>query len=430
MTMAETISRSQMEAEKPELTLGFIPLSDCAPLIIAVEQGFFASEGLGVTLSREPSWANIRDKVCLGLLDGAQMLAGMPIASSLNAEGLNRPMLTAFSLSLNGNAITVSNRLYQRLLELDPEAMSAQPITARALARLIRQDQTDGAPPLRFAMVYPYSSHHYLLRYWLSAEGIDPDRDLQLIVVPPPRMVDYLRGGMIDGYCVGEPWNTRAIEDDIGQALVASYDIWNNHPEKVFGVTVEWAERYPQTHLMVLRALLRAAQWVDQPENRLETIDILARSEYLNESIEVLKAGLLGQFRYRTREEPRPMPDFHVFQRYCANYPWLSHAEWIMTQMIRWKQVKPTIDIHKMASSIYRPELYRQAAGSLGLPCPPMERKQEGVHAMPWLLTSPRETFPMGPDCFIDRHTFDPSDPMNYLNNISLPKGNHFRDLH
>ena len=246
--------------EKSSLDLGFIPLTDCAPLVVALEFGIFARYVLDVTLSREPSWANIRDKVSFGLLDGAQMLAGMPLSCSLGAEAIHKPMVVAMALNLNGNAITVSNAIYERLLAMDSGLMANRPVSAAALKRLTDQDRQLGRPPLRFAMVYPSSSHNYLLRYWLASAGIDPDRDISLDVIPPPLMADCLHQGQIDGYCVGEPWNTVAVERGIGTIVVSSSEIWNNHPEKVFGVTRAWAESHPKTLQAIVMALIEACR--------------------------------------------------------------------------------------------------------------------------------------------------------------------------
>ncbi len=401
-------SKTGARLEKDEVCLGFIPLTDCAPLVIAVEKGFFTGQGLQVSLSREPSWANIRDKVCFDMLDGAQMLAGMPLAASLGAEGFRRALVTAFSLGLNGNAITVSNALYQRLVEAD--GLSKSFSTACALKRIIEEDKSHGQKPLRFAMVYPSSSHNYLLRYWLASAGIDPDCDLHLCVVPPPLMADSLRKGQIDGYCVGEPWNARAVEEGIGRVLIASCNIWNNHPEKVFAVTRDWAEHHPNTHQAILIALLEAARWLDEPENRPEAANILARREYVNARPELLEAGLLDRFRYGPGEAAQSLPDFHVFFRYAANFPWLSHAEWILSQMLRWRQLRGPLDIREAAAQVYRPDLYRHAAAALGLACPPFDRKQEGFHESPWLLATASDSFTLGPDRFFDGGIFDSSE--------------------
>ena len=322
--------------EKSSLDLGFIPLTDCAPLVVALEFGIFARYGLDVTLSREPSWANIRDKVSFGLLDGAQMLAGMPLSCSLGAEAIHKPMVVAMALNLNGNAITVSNAIYERLLAMDSGLMANRPVSAAALKRLTDQDRQLGRPPLRFAMVYPSSSHNYLLRYWLASAGIDPDRDISLDVIPPPLMADCLHHGQIDGYCVGEPWNTVAVERGIGTIVVSSSEIWNNHPEKVFGVTRAWAESHPKTLQAIVMALIEACRWLDEEVNRAEAATLLARPEYLDTDRKVIAAGLQDHVQIGAGTAPSVVADFHVFHRYAANFPWLSHAEWIIAQMIRW----------------------------------------------------------------------------------------------
>lgn len=196
--------------ERDTLTLGMLPLNDAAPLVVARERGFFAAHGLDVTLHVESSWAGLRDAMQLGLLDGAQMLPLMPLASTLGLDGRPTPMLSALTLNLGGNAITVSNALYASMQAAGPEAMVQAPISARALAAVVRQRRAAGQPALRFASVYPFSSHHYQLRYWLAEGGVDPDRDLELRVVPPPLVAEQLEAGWLDGYCVGEPWKRTA----------------------------------------------------------------------------------------------------------------------------------------------------------------------------------------------------------------------------
>jgi nitrate/nitrite transport system substrate-binding protein len=223
-------------------------------------------------------------------------------------------------------------------------------------------------------------------------------------------MADCLRKGLIDGYCVGEPWNARAVEEGIGRVLITSGEIWNNHPEKVFAVTREWADAYPNTHIAILVALLMAARWLDQLDNRPETVGILARPEYVNTPASTLAAGLLGQFPYGHEETPKARPDFHVFHRYAANFPWTSHAEWILAQMLRWGQLRQPLDIKAAAASVYKPKLYRRAAAVLGVECPPFDHKQEGLHEQPWLLATSTDSFTLGPDRFFDGRVFDASD--------------------
>jgi ABC-type nitrate/sulfonate/bicarbonate transport system substrate-binding protein len=405
--------------EVSRLSLGIIPLTDCAPLVVALERGHFARYGLEVTLKREASWANIRDKVALGALDGAQMLATMPIAMSLGVGGFKHPMVTAYSMDLNGNAITASNALYARMLEADPEAMGETPLSARALKKVIESDTAAGRPPMTFAMVFPGSTHELELRYWMAAAGIDPDRDVRLVVVPPPQMVDHLLSGSIAGFCVGEPWNAQAVSLGAGRTLVTKYEIWNNSPEKVFAVTRDWAERHPNTHRAVLMALLEAAQWMDRPENRAEVVRLICQPQYVDAPLEVVQRSMVGGFQYANGEPQRPFPDFNVFYRYAATFPWLSHAEWFISQMVRWGLLSAEgLDIQSAAAEVYRPQLYREAAAALGVPYPTVDRKREGRHGSAWVLTEATAPLAMGPDRFVDGKLFDPAMLDEYLKSL------------
>jgi len=397
------------------LRLGFIPLSDCAVLVIARERGFFRRHGLDVTLCREVSWANIRDKVAVGALDGAQMLAGMPIAASVGIDPIARPLVTAFSLDLNGNAITVSTALWARMLEADRASALARPVTAAALRRVIDSDRQHGRAPLRFAMVYPFASHNYELRYWLAAAGIDPDEDVELTVVPPPRMVEALERGAIDGCCVGEPWNSVAVRRGLGRIVATSYEVWNNSPEKVFAVRRSFAERRPEVHRAILCALIEAAAWTDAAENREAVARILADARFVGAPQPLLATSLTGHLVRGPGEAAEPVPDFHVFHRYAANFPWTSHALWLLTQMLRWGQLRAPIDLHAAAGSAYRPDLYRAAARDLGLAVPEIDLKREGTHAAPWQLRGAAASVQMGSDLFCDGREFDPAAPVSYV---------------
>lgn len=398
--------------EKRELRLGIIPLSDCAPLVVAREMGFFAEQGLDVTITREASWANVRDKVQLGALDGAQMLGPMPLAGTLGVVSPRKPMVTALTLNLNGNAVTVSRRLYERLCHTDPEAMARRPITAHALRRVIEADRRQGAGPLTFATVFPVSGHTYQLRYWLASAGIDPDRDVRLIVIPPQFVAANLEDGRIDGFCAGEPWNGFAVARGVGCSLISSYEIWNNGPEKVFAVTEDWAQRHPATHRAVLRALLHACRWLDADgANRRSAARLLARPEYVGVDEDVLAATLGGEFRDGIAARPRRIPDFTVFSRYAANFPWRSHGLWFAMQMERWGQLDMDAAVDEAVARTYRPDLYREAAADLGLPAPQADWKEEGVHAGGWQLETATAPIPMGADRFFDGAHFDPKDP-------------------
>ncbi len=408
-------ARSGEVLETTALAIGFIPLAGCAPLVVAREMGFFREEGIEVELSREASWANIRDKVTVGALDGAQMLSGLPLAMSLGVVAARKAMVTALSLDLGGNAITLSSALYRRMVELDPVAAAQRPISAQALMRVIEQDRRNGAAPLTFAVTFPVSTHNYQLRYWLAAGGIDPDRDVRLVVVPPPQMVANLEAGNIAGFCVGEPWNQVAVQSGIGRVVATSWDIWNNGPEKVFGVTAEWADKHPNTHRALLRALIKAGAWADQPARRYEVAQLLAQPRYVGVSADVLAPSLTGHFARSLDREAEYLPDLHIFHRYAATFPWRSHALWTLSQMLRWGQISRMIDPYETARAVYRPDLYRQAAADLGLSAPIEDCKTEGTHAEPWVMAGTRGPIPMGRDLFCDGRWFDPNNLTGYL---------------
>ncbi|MGR4862770.1 CmpA/NrtA family ABC transporter substrate-binding protein [Caulobacter sp. LARHSG274] len=334
-----------------DLKLGFIPLTDCAPLVVAKAQGFFAEEGLEVALSREVSWATIRDKVTVGALDGAHMLAPMALAAGLNDGAATGPMLAPLALNLNGGGITVSTALALALRDIDPEGMAASPVSARPLARLIEFRRTQGAALLTFAVVYPHSMHNYALRYWLAEAGIDPDRDVRLVVTPPPRMVEHLGSGDIDGFCVGAPWNAAAVSEGLGELLIKASEFWAGGPDKVFGLTAAWAARHPDELRAALRALIRAAAWADEPGNHAELVALLARPDYVGAEPELLARALKREI---------------VFHQAAAGLPRREHALWFLSQMVRWGQVDGDLDLGAVADRVYRPDLFRDAALSLG----------------------------------------------------------------
>ena len=408
--------------EKPKLNLGFIPLTDCAPLVVASEKGYFKKHSLDVTLSKEASWANIRDKVMIGALDGAHMLAGMPLAATLGIGAVKQATVTGFAMDLNGNAITVSTALYERMMEIDPDAMKKRPISAAALKKVIDADKKAGKEPLTFAMVFPVSTHNYELRYWMASAGIDPDEDIRLIVIPPPQMVANLQAGNIQGYCVGEPWNARAVQAGIGRTLVTNYDIWNNKIEKVFGVSQEWADANPNTHKALIRALIETAAWMDEPGNRMEVVEIISQKAYVNAPADVVKMSMTGTFQYAPKDPALPMPDFNVFHRYAANFPWRSQAVWYLTQMARWGQIETPVNFAKTAEAVFRTDIYRDAAKEVGVAYPTVDWKSEGARAEPWTLADATRPIAMGPDRFLDGRTFDPAKPMDYLRNFEVSK--------
>lgn len=393
--------------ERTQLRLGMLPLNDAAPLVVALEEGFLAEQGLEVSLVMESSWARLRDGVQLGMLDGAQMLALMPLASTLGLDGRPTPMLTAMTLNLGGNAITVSRGLHARMGELDAPAMASPATRSRALARVIAARRREGEPPLRFANVYPFSSHRYLLHYWLAAGGIDPQRDLELRVVPPPLMVDQLASGQLDGYCVGEPWNRLAVSRGVGQMLCGSFDIWGASQEKVFGVREDWAQRYPNTHRAVLRALLRACAWLDEPGHRERAAQRLCLGGYLDVPPQIVEAGLRDPAAGEGGEGDS-RAGATLFHRHVANFPWRSHTGWYLAQMQRWQHLGAVPDLAACVARCVRPDLYRQAAADLGLSVPREDSKPEGAHTRTWWLPGSRGDIEMAADAFLDGEVFTP----------------------
>lgn len=378
-----------------DLRLGFIPLADCAPLAVAEALGFFAAEGLKVELAREVSWANIRDKVQVRLLDAAHMLGPMPLAASLGIGGKRSGMLAPMALNLNGSAITVSKALGAEMRRLDPDGAAKSPRTARSLARVIEQRRAVGAPLLAFAAVFPFSMHAYELRYWLAEAGIDPDRDVRLLFIPPPQMAARLSSRDIDGFCVGAPWNAVAEAEGAGEILIRAREFWPAGPDKVLGVSEAFAERDPEALQALLRALIRAAAWADAPENRPNLAELLSRPEYVGEPAEVLRRSLVES------------PDALVFHRWAANFPWLSHAAWFLAQMRRWGQIDPATNIAAVSPAIYRPDLYRRAAKAVGVSTPLTDSKLEGAHESPWALEGDAGAIPMPPDRLFDQRAFD-----------------------
>lgn len=392
-----------MNPEITHLTLGMLPLNDAAPLVVALENGFFAAEGLEVTLNVETSWASLRDAMQLGLLDGAQMLALMPLASTLGLDGRATPMLSALTLNLGGNAITVSPALYRQMEAYAAEGLENPIASAQALAAVVAEQRRSGVEPLRFANVYPFSSHRYQLRYWLAAGGIDPDRDLALRVVPPPLMAVRLKAGELDGYCVGEPWNSLAEHRGIGRMVCGSFDIWGASQEKVFGVREEWARRHPLTHLALLRALLRACAWLDEPGNRLGAARLMCEGGYLDVPPQVVEAGMRDPADVQEGER---LPGATLFHRHAANFPWYSQTRWYAEQMRRWGHLPEECDLDAAIARCVRPDLYRQAAADLGISVPLIDSRIEGAHDRPWSLPGSRGDIAMAPDAFLDGAVF------------------------
>lgn len=422
MTAADTIdiaAPAVLRGERAPVRAGFIPLVDCAVLVAAAEKGFAAVEGLDLQLIRETSWANIRDRVAIGHFDVAHMLAPLPIASSLGIGHLTVPMAAPFALGLGGNAITVSRSLWQAMADSGAAAAGDPAASGAALARVLAWRARLGLPPPTFGMVFPFSCHNYELRYWLAASGIHPDRDVRLVVIPPPFMVDALRSGQIDGFCVGEPWNSLAVEAGIGAIATTKAAIWRSSPEKVLGLRADWATRNQGRVAALIRALYRAALWCDAPGNRDELAAILAQPAYLDRPAAVLRRALTGRLRL-TPESEQVIPDFFLFAAKAATFPWTSHALWLYSQMVRWGQVPHSAAAAETARRTYRPDLYRAALAGLDVPLPSANAKVEGVLRGETPVASPSGKLVLGPDGFFDGESFDPDRLPAYLAGFAI----------
>lgn len=381
------ISKNLPSAELDHLNVGYMRLTDSAPLIVAQHLGLYEKFGLNLTLHREVSWANIRDKTIAGTFDACQMLAPMPLVTTLGAAGIRAPMITGLVLSLNGNGVTVSSSLWNKMNQCSD---SEQPInSALASAQALRSvlDKSSGSA-LTFATVHSFSSHTLLLRKWLLAGGIDPETEVRIIVLPPEQMVDSLAQGVIDGFCVGAPWNTIAVEYGVGIMATSGFEIWNNAPEKVLGVLESWHTRNPSTHLRLRLALMAACEWLSDMDNRKASIEILSRPEYLDLPGDYLRPSLTGEIIHDRSKIPQNQSNFHVFSEYHAGFPWRSQAEFMLEQFT--PQLGKPVDSEKLASlaqQCFRTDLYREAATRAGLDFPEQDYKPEGVHASPWKLS-------------------------------------------
>jgi two-component system, oxyanion-binding sensor len=387
-----------------EIHAGFIPLVDCAPLVIAKEMGFDAQNGIDLVMHKDVSWANIRDKVEAGLLDCAIMLAPMPIAATLGLGGRAAvPMIAAMSTSLSGNAITVSPGLYDEMLNADRlNAEAGGMAVSASISRVVQRRRDSGNESLTFGIVYPFSSHNYDLRYWLAAAGVDPDNDVNLVVVPPSLIAGNLKSGRIDGFCVGEPWNSVASSEDSGVIVALKQELWAESPEKVLGLRAAFVETNRDAVARLIRAVTQACAWLDIRSNRRAAAEILARPEYVGISADILSHSLSGSLVRAAGFSGKPVTDVLKFSGDCANFPWVSHATWLLTQMIRWGQVRAPFDIAEVARRVYRPDLYRSAIAGLGIDIPDVDLKTEGS------------------GLFFGAGTFDPTDPTGYIERLPL----------
>lgn len=411
------------EPEKQELKFGFIKLTDCAPLVVAYEKGYFEDEGLYVTLEAQANWKLVMDRVIDGSLDGAHMLPGQVLGAAVGF-GTQAALIAPVAMGVNTLAITVSHDVWTRMKKTVPVAdgRPVHPIGAEHLEPAVTGSREAGRE-FAMGMVFPTSTHNYLLRYWLAAGGLHPgyygpndgtgqtDAEVLLSVTPPPQMPATLESGTIAGFSVGEPWNQQAVRRKIGVAVVTANEIWARTPEKVFGLREDFATKYPETTRAIVRALIRAVRWLDADglANRAELVEILARPEYVGADAGVLAGPLQGRYEYAPGDE-RALPTGNRYFTDHASYPFPSDAVWFLTQMRRWGQIaedKPDAWYAEVAQRVYRPDLYRAAAAGL-------------ADAMADGLLPPADAPSAPPAAFIDGIEFDPARPNAYLGRFAI----------
>lgn len=402
MTVIDDLKANQSGLAAPALTgddrqrtlrAGFIPLVDASVLIAAAEFGFAEKEGLKLDLVKDVSWANVRDRLAFRQFDIAHMLSPMPVASMLGLGSNPSPTITPFSLGRGGNAITLSTRLFERMQSLTGLSATAGALeNAQSLKRVLDDMRARGEAAPTLGMTYPFSSHNYEFRYWLAAGGIHPDKDVKLVVVPPPLTSDALAAGAIDGFCVGAPWNMIACERGVGKIVAAKQDIWPSAPEKVIGMRPDWADVQQESVARLLVALDAAARWCDRPENRDDLSAALADVRYIGAPQDIIRRVLGGEFSIDSLGNRRVIDNYFQFHDGHANDPRPGQALWIYSQMIRWGQTRFSQEGVKAASSSYRPDIYRTALGVAS--APDMENKNEP---------------------FMDGISFDPADIQAYV---------------
>ena len=341
--------------EQPEVSFGFIALTDCSPIVIAHEKGYFAKYGIKATIKKGASWAAIRDMLSTGDIQATHMLLGMPFASTMGLGGAPvKPMIIPWMINRNGQAITLANE-FKGKVGADPKTL--KPFVDAAKAK---------GTPLTFAMTFPPGTHAMWIRYYLAAGGINPDTDISLVTIPPAQMVANMKIGKMDGYCVGEPWGARAIADKIGYSAVTTQDMWEDHPEKVLAFTEEFAAKNPKTVKAILKAIHEASVWLDDMNNRDETCAIVSKPNYINCPKEIILGRMLGKLDYgdgRVVTDKFPMH----FSLRNTNYPQPKFGLWWVTQFRRWGMVTGAPDYEGIVKRVMRPDIYEEAMAELGV---------------------------------------------------------------
>jgi NitT/TauT family transport system ATP-binding protein len=380
------------------LRIGFIPLADATSLLIAADKGFCADEGLDIELVREVSWSNVRDKLNIGLFDAAHLIAPIAIASSLGLGHIKVPIVAPFGLGVNGNAITVSPALHAALRDAAQGDMLDPMVTAKALARVVAARKTRGQEPLTFGMTFPYSTHNYHLRFWMAAGGVDPDEDVRLVVLPPPYMVESLQNSQVDGFCVGAPWNSVAVDLGIGHILHFVSEILSRAAEKLLAVRQRWAEENPELLARLVRAHARAADFVEDADNRDEVAGLLAAPNRIGVAPEVIRRTLDGHMKVSPDGAYRNDARYLLVGRGAAR-PDPAQAAWLYAQMVRWGQAPLSREMLAAARAVWRPDLYdsilgKPAATPAGEPAdgigafagPAFDPENIGAHLAAWTI--------------------------------------------
>ncbi|MEQ8481933.1 MAG: CmpA/NrtA family ABC transporter substrate-binding protein [Hoeflea sp.] len=389
-----------------ELSAGFLPLTDSAILIAAREKGFAGAEGIDLNLVRETSWANVRDKLAVGQFEIAHALAPMPIASNLGLTPFDTRFIAPMALGLGGNAITVSNRLLAAMQASQNFTMMNARLAGEALAQAVRVRRDEGGNRLHFAVVHPFSGHNFELRYWLAASGVAPDLDIEIVILPPSLMADALVSGQVDGYCVGEPWNSVGVDKGAGNIVATKSSIWASSPEKVLAVRESWAADNSNTLQALLRALYRSAEWCGQAGNHCELAKILAAPTYLGQRADLILPALDGSLV--ASEGAGSVSDFFQPHARAATFPWQSHALWFYSQMVRWGYVEHSAANAEIARRSYRPDIYRTALSGMKVPVPTANSKVEGALNETVPVGAAPQPLYLGPDGFFDGAIFDP----------------------
>jgi ABC-type nitrate/sulfonate/bicarbonate transport system substrate-binding protein len=393
------------------LALAFLPLTDSAVLVAAREKGFAAAHGIDLTLVRTTSWATLRDRLVYGQVQGAHMLAPLVIAVTLGLSQHPAALAAPFKLNVNGNALTMSTA-FAAALDPDPIRRIDDPVaTAHDFAAAIGLHHRK---PI-IGIVHRFSSHALMLRYWLGFAGIDPDRDVTLRVLPPSLMVEAMRAGELDGFSAGEPWNSVAVMEGLGEIVAAGARIWRRGVEKVLAFRADWMDANLDLVDRLLGAMSHAAAWCDDPANHAELADLLARPDYVGQPAEAILPALTGRLVLRPGEAPVEISDFLLFHREASAFPWRSQALWIYSQLQRWKMVSPTPALERAAADVFRSDVYRRALGATGQPMPGASMKLEGALDSPRGVGAHRGLLTLGPDRFFDGRVFDPEDLRAYL---------------